>query len=139
MARPSRIRRPFHFPEDFRKTPVLLPSLQSDIRAAFDLVMDRAGIRPAIAAEVDDMAMLRVLALHTKALALVPKVVVQDELRTGALVERYRFSAIEESFYAITPTRTFPNLLVKELIARATRARAVEPDARASHVTMNPI
>jgi LysR family transcriptional activator of nhaA len=65
---------------------------------------------------------LRVLALRLKAVALVPKVVVQDELRAGTLVERYRFSLIKEKFYAITPSRTFPNLLVKELIVHATQA-----------------
>ena len=44
-------------------------------------------MRPTIAAEVDDMAMLRVLALRSNAVTLVPKVVVQDELRTGVLVD----------------------------------------------------
>jgi LysR family transcriptional activator of nhaA len=122
VARPAMGKKPFRFPEDFRTMHVILPSLESDIRAAFDLTLDQAGIRPIIAAEVDDMAMLRVLALRLKAVALVPKVVVQDELRAGTLVERYRFSLIKEKFYAITPSRTFPNLLVKELIVHATQA-----------------
>lgn len=123
VARPSAGMKPFSFPDDFRKTPVVLPGLESDIRATFDLLMDQEGIRPIIAAEVDDMAMLRVLSLHLKAMALVPKVVVRDELRAGLLVERYRFPAIKESFYAITPSRTFPNPLVRELIQHATQKR----------------
>jgi LysR family transcriptional regulator, transcriptional activator of nhaA len=123
VARPSTSQKPFSFPEDFRKTPVVLPSLESDIRATFDLILDKEGIRPIIAAEVDDMAMLRVLSLHLKAMALVPKVVVRDELRAGLLVERYRFASIKESFYAITPSRTFPNPLVRELIQHATQKR----------------
>ena len=123
VARPVKGRRAFRFPEDFRTTPVILPSLESDIRAAFELILDQAGIRPIIAAEVDDMAMLRVLAMRIKAVALVPKVVVQDELRAGSLVERYRISSIKERFYAITPSRTFPNPLVKELISYAALAR----------------
>jgi len=76
-----------------------------------------------IAAEVDDMAMLRVLALRTKGVALVPRVVVQDELRSGLLVERFRFDSIHERFYAITPSRTFPNLLVGELIEKAQKQK----------------
>ncbi len=123
VARPSAGMKPFQFPDGFRKTPVVLPGLESDIRATFDLLMDKEGIRPIIAAEVDDMAMLRVLSLHLKAMALVPKVVVRDELRAGLLVERYRFPAIKESFYAITPSRTFPNPLVRELIQHATQRR----------------
>ena len=121
VAKRTQRQKPFRFPDDFKTAPLLLPSLENDTRAAFDLILDQAGIRPIIAAEVDDMAMLRVLAMHVKALAVVPKVVVQDELRRGLLVERYRFSSIKERFYAITPSRTFPNLLVRELIARATR------------------
>lgn len=119
VGRPVKGQRPFQFPDDFRTTPVILPSLDSDIRSAFDVVMDQAGVRPVIAAEVDDMAMMRVLAVRTRAVALVPKVVVQDELRAKILVERYRLPSIKESFYAITPSRTFPNLLVRDLIARA--------------------
>jgi LysR family transcriptional activator of nhaA len=80
--------------------------------------MERCGVRPVIMAEVDDMAMLRLLARDTGALALVPLVVVRDELRDGVLEERHRFPEIKERFYAITPTRHFPNPLVRELLRR---------------------
>lgn len=124
VARPVEGQRPFRFPDDFRRVPLLLPSAESDIRAAFDQLLEQEGVRPIIAAEVDDMAMLRVLAMRIKAVALMPRVVVQDELRAGALVERYRLPSIQERFYAITPSRTFPNPLVKELIAHATKRRS---------------
>lgn len=124
VGQPSRNkRRRFQFPADCDRVPVILPSLASDIRADFDLILHQAGIRPVIAAEVDDMAMLRVLALRTKAVTLVPRVVVKDELRTGALVELHRLPGVKERFYAITPARTFPNPLVKELIAYAGRRK----------------
>jgi LysR family transcriptional activator of nhaA len=92
--------------------------LESNIRAAFDLLMDQAGIHPIIAAEVDDMAMLRLLARDSTALALVPRVVVRDELRDGLLVERYRLPLIKKSFYAITPDRHFPNQLLRQLFGQ---------------------
>jgi len=106
----------FRFPEDLATTPLLLPTLESDIRAAFDLLLEQAGIRPINAAEVDDMAMLRLLARESEGVTLVPRVVVQDELQAGVLVERHRIAQIKESFYAITPTRRFPNPLVRELV-----------------------
>ncbi|MEE4378413.1 MAG: LysR family transcriptional regulator [Candidatus Competibacteraceae bacterium] len=106
----------FRFPDDLATTPLLLPTLESDIRAAFDLLLDQAGIRPIIAAEVDDMAMLRLLARESEGVTLVPRVVVQDELQAGVLIERHRIAQIKESFYAITPTRRFPNPLVRELV-----------------------
>jgi LysR family transcriptional activator of nhaA len=112
----SRKRTRFRFPEDLRTTPLVLPSLDSNIRVAFDLMLEQIGIRPIIAAEVDDMAMLRLLASEGAGLALVPPVVVQGELESGQLVERHRITQIRESFYAITPSRRFPNPILRTLV-----------------------
>lgn len=109
-------RRKFTFPDSLRETPIVLPSLDSNVRAAFDRLMDGLGIRPIIAAEVDDMAMLRLLARETDGVTLVPPVVVRDELKTRQLVELHHIEQIRESFYAITPSRKFPNPLVRELV-----------------------
>lgn len=116
VGRRTRARRRLRFPEDLRDTPVVLPSLQSDIRAGFDRLLDEAGIRPPILAEVDDMAMLRLLARECPGVTLVPPVVVQDELREGVLVERHRIAQLHESFYAITASRRFPHPLLRELL-----------------------
>ena len=112
-------RRKFRFPEDLVDVPLLLPSLDSSIRVAFDLEMERLGIIPAIGAEVDDMAMLRLLAREGAGMALVPPVVVTGELKRGQLVEHHRFTDIRESFYAISPSRRFPNPLVADLLTAA--------------------
>jgi len=113
----TRSRKKFRFPEDLKTTPLILPSLDSNIRVAFDLMLEQAGIRPIIAAEVDDMAMLRLLAREGPGLALVPPVVVRGELDNGKLVERHRISGIKESFYAITPSRKFPNEILREFLS----------------------
>ncbi len=114
-CRPRRGAR-FRYPDDLRTTPLLLPSLDSNIRAAFDLLLERFAIRPVIAAEVDDMAMLRLLAREGVGLALVPQVVVGEELRSGLLIERHRIEGLHENFYAITPSRRFPNPVLAELL-----------------------
>jgi LysR family transcriptional activator of nhaA len=106
----------FRYPEGLRTTPLLLPTLESDLRSAFDLLLDQAGIRPLIVAEVDDMAMLRLLARECAGVTLVPPVVVKDELLNGTLVERCRVPGLRECFYAITPNRRFPNQVVRELV-----------------------
>lgn len=108
----------FKFPQDLRHTPVVLPSLDSNIRVAFDLLLEQHGIRPIIAAEVDDMAMLRLLAREGAGLALVPPVVVSGELKSRMLVERYRIREIHECFYAITPSRRFPNPMLAEIVRK---------------------
>ncbi len=104
------------FPQDFRDVPVILPSMESNTRAAFDRLVTAADVRPRIMAEVDDMAMLRLLAREGEGLALVPPVVVRDEIEDGVLVVTHRIPQIRETFYAITPSRRFPNLLVGELV-----------------------
>jgi LysR family transcriptional activator of nhaA len=108
--------RKFRFPDDLRTVPILLPSLDSDIRVAFDRVLELAGIRPIVLAEVDDMAMLRLLAREREGVALVPPIVVRDELETGALVEHCRIPEVTETFYAIVQKRRFPNRLLSELL-----------------------
>ncbi len=123
VGRRGRGQKPLRFPEDLRSTPVVLPSLQSEMRGAFDRILDEAGIHPLILAEVDDMAMLRLLARESDALSLVPLVVVQDELRAGLLTERYRIPRVTENFYAITTSRRFPNPLMREILTHR-KARA---------------
>jgi len=116
VSRKSRSRKKFRFPDDLREVPVQLPGLDSHLRLEFDRLMDRAGIQPIVAAEVDDMAMLRLLARESDAVTLVPPVVVRDELEEGSLVERCRIPEIRERFYAVTPVRRKPHPLVQPLI-----------------------
>ena len=120
VGRPRpRGRKKFRFPDDLRSEPVLLPSLDSDIRLAFDRVLELAGIRPTILAEVDDMAMLRLLAREREGVTLVPPIVVRDELKAGILVEHCRIPEVRETFYAIVQRRRFPNRLLSGLLPAA--------------------
>ena len=118
VGRPLKKGRRFRFPDDLKTTPVVLPSLDSDVRAAFDRILDDAGIHPLIQAEVDDMAMLRVIARETKGVTLVPPIVVRDELAEGTLVEYCPVGGVEERFYAVVQRRRFPNPIVQELLSR---------------------
>ncbi len=100
-----------------RDQPVILPTQENTVRTAFDALTSRMGIRPQIVAEVDDMAMMRLLAREDIGLALVPPIVVQDELASGRLVEAQEHPKITETFFAVTLQRRFPNPLVKELVS----------------------
>jgi LysR family transcriptional regulator, transcriptional activator of nhaA len=98
---------------------VLLPSRDSDIRLAFDRLLEASQIRPIILAEVDDMAMLRLLAREREGMSLVPPIVVRDEVQAGILVEHWRIKEVVERFYAIVKTRRFPNLLLTNVLEMA--------------------
>jgi LysR family transcriptional regulator, transcriptional activator of nhaA len=116
VGHPSESGKRFRFPQDLAATPLVLPARGSAIRSAFDALIGRAGIRPNIVAEIDDMAMLRLMARANPGLTLVPPVVVFDELRSKVLVEVKRLKGITEQFYAITQQRRFPNPFVANLI-----------------------
>jgi LysR family transcriptional activator of nhaA len=64
------------------------------------------------------------MARESAGLTLLPPVVVRDELKSGVLVERCRIAQMQESFYAISPARRFPNPLVRELLAKPLTMRA---------------
>ncbi len=109
---------PFRFPDDVEQMPLLLPSRDSAIRTAFDVICEQYGLRVNIAAEVDDMAMLRLLARDSNAVALVPAVVVIDELRLGTLHEYAVVPTLYEEFWAITVRRQYQHPLLKQLLER---------------------
>jgi len=105
-----------------RSHPLILPPLDSSVRTGFDALTDRLGLRPTIAAEVDDMAMMRLLAREDMGLALVPPIVVQDELASGRLLEAARLPDLGETFFAVTQARRFPNPLIADLLRAAGNA-----------------
>lgn len=129
VGRPRKRRKPFRFPEDLDGMRVLLPGRTSEVRARFDLLCDQLGVRTEVLAEVDDMAMLRLLARDTEAIALVPTVVVRDELRAGTLEEYCAVPDLHEQFYAITVKRHFQHPALKALLAR-TDAEILESTSR---------
>lgn len=95
--------------------PVILPT-ESAIRTGFESLISRLGITPQIAAEVDDMAMVRLLARADFGLAISPAVVFADELRMGMLTAGTFDLDIVETFYAVTTKRSFPNPVVAQLL-----------------------
>ena len=116
---PGAAARKFQFPQDLASARLLLPGPSSEIRSQFDLLMGQLGVKVDVGAEVDDMAMLRLLARDSGALALVPEVVVQDELHSGTLETYWVLEDIVEHFYAITAERHFELLPLKALLEKS--------------------
>ncbi len=110
--------RGFRFPDDLGTSPMILPGPDSAIRSEFDALCEQLGVTVSVLAEVDDMAMMRLLVRDTEAIALVPSVVVRDELRTGVLTELCVVPGLVETFHAITVDRQFQHPLIKALVMR---------------------
>ncbi|MEY3660104.1 MAG: LysR family transcriptional regulator [Pseudohongiellaceae bacterium] len=119
VGRPLRVGQRRSLKTLLAREPLILPSVESSIRSGVDALLNRLGVVPRIVAEVDDMAMLRLLARENLGLAVVPPIVVRDELSSGLLVEAVQFPKLVETFYAVTLARRFPNRLLKDLLRAA--------------------
>ena len=103
-------------PDLLATQPLIVPTRETGLRAAFDALAARLRVTPNLAAEVDDMAMIRLLARADVGLAIIPPIVVRDELMSGLLVEASRLDGIGETFFAVTRERRFPNPLLADVL-----------------------
>ncbi|NVO14159.1 MAG: LysR family transcriptional regulator [Rhodoplanes sp.] len=106
--------------------PLILPTAGTGLRMGFDTLAARFDVRPQIAAEIDDMAMMRLLAREGVGLAVLPSIAVQDELAAGVLAVAAKLPALTETFYGVTVERRFPNPIVSDLLRP--RSYAARPD-----------
>ncbi|SER08308.1 LysR family transcriptional regulator, transcriptional activator of nhaA [Solimonas aquatica] len=113
-------------PEDLHQLDVALPGPRNTLRAQFDALCLTAGVKPRLRAEVDDMAMLRLIARDSGWLTVLPEVVVQDELRNGTLVTVGRSPQLQEHFYAITTAHRHRMERLERLLSDS--ATALMPD-----------
>ncbi|MBU6258588.1 MAG: LysR family transcriptional regulator [Burkholderiales bacterium] len=111
--------RKLRLPEDLGGLELALPGPRHALRGQFDALCAAAGVTPRLRAEVDDMAMLRLVARDSGWLTVLPEVVVQDELRSGALVTVGRSTRLKENFYAITTLQRHRIERLERLLARA--------------------
>ena len=104
-------------PEDLQGVDLAVPGPRHAVRAQFDALCAEAGIVPRLRAEVDDMAMLRLIARDSGWLTVLPDVVVQDELRVGSLVAVGQSHHLQERFYAITTPHRHRTGIVERLLS----------------------
>lgn len=106
------------FVDVLRGRSLIVPGPDNNIRQAFDQLCEYHRLRPNIAAEVDDMAMMRLLTRDTGHFAIMPPVVVRDELRGGGLEDYGPLPGVFEEFYAISIRRQFQTPALRELLAQ---------------------
>ncbi len=109
----------FRFSRDLGTMKLLLPGPTSDIRSQFDLLCGQLGIEVDPYAEVEDMATLRLMARDAGGLAVLPEVVVQDELQSGRLQIYCVLDTVVERFFAITAKRHFELVALKALLEQS--------------------
>ncbi|SFR61834.1 transcriptional regulator, LysR family [Marinobacter daqiaonensis] len=106
------------FPEGYENAEWVLPDKNTEIRSAFESLCAIHQYRPRIKAEADDMAMLRLLARDSDGFAVLPPVVVKDEINQGRLEEYQLLPQVFENFYAISIRKSFFPEALSELLQR---------------------
>lgn len=99
-----------------RAEPLILPT-DSVVRTGFEAWVARLDVTPRIVAEVDDMAMVRLLAREGAGVAVAPAVVMADEIASGVLATAPFEVPVKEPFYAVTIPRRFAHPALAALLA----------------------
>mgnify|MGYP002737761065 CR=1 FL=1 len=108
----------FDIKRDLPKHQLLLPSHGTDVRATFDAYCEKNGLEYEVMSEINDMPAMRLLIRDSSSIALMPKVVVQDEIKNGSLQEYCTIPELFEHFYAIHMERHIETGLFNQLFER---------------------
>lgn len=101
LARPLRQ----GFPQSLNNTRMLLPTLMSALRGSLDQWFSSLGIRPEIAGEFDDQALLAVFGQAGDGIFTVPSIIEQEVCLQHNVAIIGRSDAVRERFYAISVER----------------------------------
>jgi LysR family transcriptional activator of nhaA len=93
------------FPRSLQGAPLLLPAEGTALRRSLEVWLDGAGIRPEIAGEFDDSALMKAFGARGLGVFAAPAVL-EDEIRSQYDVHVVgRAEDVREAFYAITVER----------------------------------
>jgi LysR family transcriptional activator of nhaA len=93
------------FPRSLNGAPVLLPSDESSVRRSLELWFERQGLRPLIAGDFDDSALLQAFGQRGHGVFAMPTAIEAEVERQFNCSVIGRTDEIETAFYAITVER----------------------------------
>lgn len=101
------------FPRSLDGAPVFLPTANTALRRALDAWFDRIGVRPAIAGEFEDSALMKVFGQAARVAFPAPAAIEREVSRLHGVRRVGRTHAVRERYYAISAERrlTHPGVL----------------------------
>jgi LysR family transcriptional activator of nhaA len=99
----SRLRR--RFPASLRDAPMLLPTLNTPLRRSLDEWFEKEAIRPNIAGEFEDSALMKVFGQGAQAVFPAPAAIERDICRFYGVRVVGRTKAVRERYYALSVER----------------------------------
>ena len=96
---------------------LFIPGRHFEAKPELDAYLEKfKGTR--IAGEVDDVALLRILALRSGEVVVMPEMGIRNDIESGYVEVLLKMASVEQRFYAITRQKREPNADVRFLIAK---------------------
>ena len=101
-----------------REWPLVLPGPKFEMRPEIDDYLERSQLSYHLKAEIDDIALLRIVALQKEVVVALPEIGAQNEIKNRDLTVIKRIEKIQQRFYAITREKKIRNSLIDDLILK---------------------
>ncbi|MBY0552938.1 LysR family transcriptional regulator [bacterium] len=96
---------------------LFIPGRHFEAKPELDAYLEKfKGTR--IAGEVDDVALLRILAIRSGEVVVMPEMGIRNDIESGDVEVLLKMAPVEQRFYAITRQKKEPNADVRFLIAK---------------------
>jgi LysR family transcriptional regulator, transcriptional activator of nhaA len=96
---------------------LFIPGRHFEAKPELDAYLEKfKGIR--IAGEVDDVALLRILAIRSGSVIVMPEMGIRNDIESGDVEVLLKMAAVEQRFYAITRQKKEPNADIRFLITK---------------------
>ena len=107
------------FPKSLNGAPALLPMSNSGLRRSLEKWFHATAVRPRLVGEIEDPALVSILALHGLGFIAVPAVVAKEVAGRFGLQTIGRTNQCQQQFYAITSERKLAHPAVLAITANA--------------------
>ena len=114
-AKESRTKK-LNFKEALATKKIFLPGKNFEARPELDSFLEKLKCSFTIAGEIEDIALLRILALKSHDIVAIPKMGVINDITSKDLVILESNVKISQKFYAITREKRIPNSVILSLI-----------------------
>jgi LysR family transcriptional regulator, transcriptional activator of nhaA len=99
-----------------KQRPLFVPGNSFEVRPELDAFLENLKTPFRIAGDIDDIALLRILALRSGAVVALPEMGVRNDIESNELSVLAYAKGIEQRFYAITRQKRVPNKIIESLI-----------------------
>lgn len=102
--------------EQLSKKRIYLPGKNFEARPELDAYLDNKKVKIDVAGEIDDIALLRLLAIQSNQIVAIPEMGIINELKSKEIIILKAENKIFQKFYAITRSKKIPNKIISTLI-----------------------